>query len=240
MKNKILHTDTLGLAYTSFFEGNEHAYFTLLSPNFEPDDVTVAHFFRNFIAMPQLEQRAIEECRGKILDVGAGSGTHSIELQKRGFQVTALDISPLACDIMQKRGITHVVCQDFYMHTQKTYNTILFLMNGIGILGTLQAFPRFFETLSRLLEPGGQVLVDSSDLRYLYEDEDGSFTIPLCGYYGELEYTVEFEQYTSHPFNWVYVDFDTLARAAHKAGWNCTLIAEGEHYDFLARLTNLQ
>jgi len=237
--NKILHTDTLGLAYTSYFEGNEHAFFTLLSPHFEPNDVAVAHFFRNFNSMPAIEQRAIEECYGKILDVGAGTGSHSVELQKRGFQVTALDISPLACNIMQKRGIIKVLCEDFYTHSYKTYNTILFLMNGIGIVGTLQGFPRFFESLERILEPNGQVLVDSSDLRYLFEEEDGSFAIPLCGYYGELEYTVEFENYTSKPFNWIYVDFDTLASEAYKAGWNCTLVAVGDHYDFLARLTRI-
>ena len=112
-------------------------------------------------------------------------------------------------------------------------------MNGIGIVGTLQGFPRFFESLERILEPNGQVLVDSSDLRYLFEEEDGSFAIPLCGYYGELEYTVEFENYTSKPFNWIYVDFDTLASEAYKAGWNCTLVAVGDHYDFLARLTRI-
>ncbi|OQA99388.1 MAG: Methyltransferase domain protein [Bacteroidetes bacterium ADurb.Bin217] len=237
MKTKQLHTDTLGLAYTSYFEGNDKAYFTLLSPHFDPDDVEVAHFFRNFNAMPPIEQRAIEECKGRILDVGAGTGTHSLELQKRGFQVTALDISPLACAIMSKRGISKVVCEDFYTHAYTTYHTILFLMNGIGIVGTLEGFPQFFESLSRILEPGGQVLVDSSDLRYLFEEDDGSFAIPLCGYYGELEYTVEFEQYTSQPFPWVYVDFDTLASAAESAGWNCTLVTVGEHYDFLARLT---
>lgn len=237
MKNKQIHNDTLGLAYTSYYEGNSDAFFTLLSPNFEPDDVEVAHFFRNFEAMPRLEQRAILECKGRVLDVGAGTGTHSLELQQRGFQVTALDISQLACEIMKKRGISQVICEDFYSHAYKTYHTILFLMNGIGIVGTLHGFPRFFESLSHILEPGGHVLVDSSDLRYLYEDDDGSYAIPLCGYYGELEYTVEFGDYTSKPFPWVYVDFDTLARAAKLAGWNCTLVAEGEHYDFLARLT---
>jgi hypothetical protein len=111
-------------------------------------------------------------------------------------------------------------------------------MNGIGIVGTLQGFPRFFESLERILEPNGQVLVDSSDLRFCLKKR-WFICNSLCGYYGELEYTVEFENYTSKPFNWIYVDFDTLASEAYKAGWNCTLVAVGDHYDFLARLTRI-
>lgn len=236
MEKFIRHPDSLGLAYQSFYEGNSDAYFTLYSKMFDPDTVSVSHFFRTFSQMPPLEQQALNECRGTILDVGAGSGTHSIILQKTN-PVTALDISPLSVEIMKKRGIQDVVCQDFFSYSKKKFDTILFLMNGIGLIESIKNFPRFFNHVSTLLNRNGQILIDSSDLRYLFEQEDGSFLIPLQEtYYGEVDFQVAFENYISDSFSWVYVDFDTLSVAAKKAGFTCELVAQGNHYDFLARV----
>jgi len=230
------HPDSLGLAYQSFYEGNADAFFTLYSKMFDPDDIPVSYFFRTFSEMPPLEQRALKECKGSILDVGAGSGTHSLILQKTN-QVTALDISPLSVEVMKNRGVHNVVCQDFFSYSEKKFDTILLLMNGIGLIESINNFPRFFNHISTLLNPHGQILIDSSDLRYLFEQEDGSFLIPLEEtYYGEVDFQVAFEHYISDSFSWVYVDFETLAEAATTAGFTCELVAEGEHYDFLARI----
>ncbi len=236
MENYIHHPDSLGLAYQDYYNGNKDAVFTLYSKMFEPDDIPVSHFFRTFSKMPPLEKRALKECKGSVLDVGAGSGTHSIVLQKT-HQITALDISPLSVEIMKKRGIQDVVCQDFFSYTEKKFDTILFLMNGIGLIESITHFPRFFSHLETLLQPDGQVLIDSSDLRYLYEQEDGSFLIPLQDtYYGEVDYQIAFKNYISKPYSWVYVDFETLSDAASNAGFTCELIAQGKHYDFLVRI----
>lgn len=237
MNKKEIDNDALGRAYLSYLQGNKNAEFILHSSDFDPDTIAISHFFRTFDDMPELEQIAILECKGAILDVGAGSGTHSLELQKKGFKITAIDISPRAVDVMKQRGVAEAQLQDFFTISEGKYDTILFLMNGIGLIQTTDNFPKFFRKIDDVLAEGGQVLLDSSDLRYLYENEDGSFDIPLNdSYYGQVDFKVEFENYISEPFNWVYIDFDTLRYYAQKSGYVCECIAVGEHYDYLARL----
>ena len=112
------------------------------------------------------------------------------------------------------------------------------LMNGTGIIGTLENMPSFFARMKELLNPGGSILIDSSDLRYLFEEEDGSLMIDLADdYYGLLDYQMQYGDVLGEPFDWLYVDFDTLAFYAEENGFEIELVAEGEHYDYLARLT---
>ena len=239
-KSLTLHHDPLGLAYKSFYKGNKKAEFTLHSPQFDPDDISVDYFFRTYDEMPLLEQTALLRCTGKILDVGAGSGTHSLILQNKGFDVTALDISQLACEVMNLRGINNIVCENFWNFSAERFDTILFLMNGIGLIESIQNLPSFFKHVSNILSPSGKLLVDSSDLRYLFEEDDGSFLIPLQeNYYGQVEFSVQFEDYISEPFSWIYLDFDSLEHAAKQAGFKCTCVEQGSHYDFLAEITRL-
>ena len=111
------------------------------------------------------------------------------------------------------------------------------LMNGSGIVGRVDNFPRFFGRVRELLRPGGCVLMDSSDLRYLYEDEDGSFAIDLAGdYYGELQYQMQYRDIKGDLFDWLYVDFQTLSYYAQQSGFRAELVAEGEHFDYLAKI----
>lgn len=233
-----LHPDPLGLAYESYFSGNSQAEFILFSDMFDPDAIPVEYFFRTYEQMPFLEKEALAQCKGSVLDVGAGTGLHSIYLQEQGYTVTALDISPLAVDIMKKRGVRDVVCEDFWKFSHAQYDTLLFLMNGIGLISSIDNFPDFFAHASQLLKPGGQILLDSSDLKYLFEEEDGSFLIPLQEtYYGQVDFRTAFETYISEPYFWVYVDFETLRYAAEQSGFTCVCIAEGNHYDYTARIT---
>ena len=127
--------------------------------------------------------------------------------------------------------------QDLLALENETFDTILLLMNGTGIFRTLDELPNYLQKLKPLLHPGGQILIDSSDLIYMYdENEDGSYSIPAEGYYGELTFTVSYKGQTDEPFPWLYLDYNTLQRAAQAHGLQCELIIEGEHYDYLARL----
>ena len=203
----------------------------------EADEMSVAYLFRSFEQMPHLEQIALERAKGKILDVGCGAGSHSLYIQNKGLDVTAIDISANAINACQLRGLKNTRMQNVLALQNETFDTILILMNGTGIFGTLAALPAYLQHLKSLLNPNGQILLDSSDLIYMYdENEDGRYSIPAEGYYGEISFTVSYKGQTDPPFPWLYLDYNTLQRAAQANGLQCELIAEGEHFDYLARL----
>lgn len=204
----------------------------------EDEEYETAYFFRNFDEMPMLEQKAIQLSKGKVLDVGAGTGIHALALQKLGLECHAIDISELSVQIMEERGVENAKCQDFFELKDQKYDTLLFLMNGIGLVENFDGFKAFFSQCRNLLKEGGQILFDSSDLIYLFEEEDGTFLIDLHGhYYGEVEFQVEYNGVPSESFPWLFVDFDNLQNLAEINGFQAEIIQKGSHYDYLARIT---
>ena len=124
---------------------------------------------------------------------------------------------------------------------EEKYDTILMLMNGIGIVGTLDKLPDFFKHIDKILAQDGQLLCDSSDLCYLYEDEDGIIELPYDDkYYGELEYTMCYDDVKGEPFHWLYIDADTLRFHAEAYGFKMEIIKRGDHYDYLARISRVR
>lgn len=207
----------------------------------EEDEMSVAYLFRPFEEMPLIEQKALEFSKGRVLDVGCGAGSHSLYLQnKKGLDVTSIDISANAIECCRLRGLKNVFVMDIldFDSGVNKFDTILLLMNGTGIFGTLEKVSTFLQKLKSLLNPGGQVLIDSSDIIYMFdEDEDGGKWIPSDNYYGEVTFTVTYKEEREDPFNWLYLDYNTLQNACPDNGFGCELIEEGEHFDYLARLT---
>ena len=242
MENTILSKDKdpMGAAILDFLTTGKADTLRIQSSMFEEDEMPVSHLFRSLLEMPKLERKALDLSKGKILDVGAGAGCHALVLQKQKKNVTAIDISPLSCEAMLKRGISNVQCINLFDNGFKGYfDTILLLMNGTGIAGKICNLPKLSKRLKELLASDGQILIDSSDLKYLYENEDGSFDIDLNGsYYGEVDYQMIYKNIEGEPFDWLYVDYPLLSAIAEANGLHAELIAEGEHYDYLARLTN--
>lgn len=229
--------DPMGRAVADYFANGKAARLRVFSPMFDEDEIPVETLFRTVDQMPAIERRALDMARGSILDVGAGAGCHTLALQARGTQVIAIDVSPLCVETMRLRGVTDAREQDFFT-LEGSFDTILMLMNGIGITGTLSRLPALFMQLERLLAPGGQLLCDSSDLCYLFEDEDGIIDLTgVQGYYGELEYTMQYRSVKGAPFPWLFIDPDTLREAALRHGFEVEVVATGDHYDYLARIT---
>jgi len=203
----------------------------------EDDVIPSSYFFRTFDEMPELEKLALSKCKGKILDVGAAAGCHSLYLQNNGFDVTALDISEICCKIMSERGIRNVLLADIFFYVGEKVDTVLFLMNGIGIAGNLNKLKELLKKAKEFLKPGGQMILDSSDIDYLYQEDDGSKLINLNAlYYGELIYTIQYKNIRSISFEWLFVDSDTLLSIAMESGFELTLLATGNHYDYLVVL----
>lgn len=230
--------DPMGRAIFDYYHTRKAGKLRVLSSMFYEDEIPVPTLFRTFDEMPVQEQKAIELCRGRVLDVGAGSGCHSIVLKNRGLDVTAIDISELSVEVMKERGLDARNINFFDETFTERFDTILLAMNGIGIVGKTERLPEFFRSIKRLLAQGGQVLLDSSDIRYVFMDDDGGMDIDLAaGYYGEIDYKMRYKNITGTPFDWLYIDFDTLQMYAEEHGFTCEKCIDGEHYDYLARLT---
>jgi SAM-dependent methyltransferase len=200
--------------------------------NIPREEMPVKIYFRSMDEMPELEWVALQHCRGRILDIGAGAGSHSLALQQLGQEVTALEISPLSAGIIKERGVRQVRCQDFFgLDGKEKYDTLLLMMNGIGLAGTLEGLRAFLRKARALLRPGGTLVFDSSDISYLYEGNPP----PAPGYYGELLYQYEYQRQLSDPFHWLFVDRHTLARIAAAEGWQMELLFEDKQDQYLVK-----
>ena len=233
--------DILGQALLAYHRGDATATLTVHCNVADDEPLPAAYFFRTLLQMPALERQALDESRGRVLDLGAGAGCHSLELQSRGFAVKAVDVSAGAVQVMAERGVGTVARHDLFsplLAEELPYDTILLLMNGLGLTGTLEGLDKFLAHARTLLAPGGQVLATSSDVRYLYEDEEGAVRINLNGpYYGEVEYTLSYAGRTGAPFPWVFVDAALLQDAAEAAGYTADFLDEDEDGQYLVRLT---
>lgn len=232
------NNDPMGAAIRDYQSKGKASRLRVLSSMFDEDEMPVGHLFRTFNQMPRLEQKALSMAKGRVLDIGAGAGCHALVLQERGLEVKAIDISPLSCEVMKERGVKNAECVNlFNPQLQGKYDTLLLLMNGTGIAGKLNRLPMLLNRLKELLAEGGQILIDSSDLKYIYENEDGSMDIDLnAPYYGEVDYQMQYKNVKGEPFDWLYTDPMLLASISKQCGLNCEIVEEGENYDFLARL----
>ena len=231
--------DLFGKAILDFQTNNSPENLITETSISEADEMSVAYLFRSYEEMPKLEQKALQLAKGKILDVGCGAGSHSLTLQNdRNLDVTSIDISPNAIEACQLRGLKKAKVQDVMTVENEKFDTILLLMNGTGIFGTLKETPLFLEKLKSLLNPSGQILIDSSDIIYMFDDDDdGGKWIIGNGYYGELTFTVSYKSEIEETFPWLYLDYNTLQNAAFANGLHCELVLEGGHYDYLAMLS---
>lgn len=223
--------DVFGIALTDYFRDRFAGPLLLHNSYGEPEEMPVDVFFRTEDELPELEELALSACRGRILDAGAGAGSHTLILRDRGFDVTALEISDAATRIIRDRGADRVIRADIMEYSGEKYDTLLLMMNGIGLVETLDGLQRFLRHARELVQPDGQLLIDSSDIAYLYED------IPRpAGYYGEIRYRYEYQGLQGDWFGWLYVDRQTLSRAALAEGWRMQVIYENEDDQYLARL----
>lgn len=229
--------DVFGTAILDYYNNCLFEDIRITADDMDEDTLSVAYLFRTYNEMPSIEQKALQLCHGTVLDIGCGAGSHALFLQENKYQVTALDSSKGAIEVCQKRGLKHLVHSEISSYSKQKYDTILLLMNGIGLSQTIADLPTFLLHLKNLLRPNGQILLDSSDLRYLYEEEaDGGYYIPCeKNYYGEMNYTIRYKS-LSQKMSWLYVDPISLEHAAASVGLRTKLIESTKNYHYLAQL----
>ncbi len=224
--------DVFGDALLDFYKRGETAILWLYNSYDQPEEMPIDIFFRTENEMPELEKIALAQCKGKVLDVGAGAGSHALILQKLGFDVTAIDISAKAIQIMKDRGLKKAIELDIFKVSDK-YDTLLFMMNGIGLTGTLPGLVDFLGNAKKMISPNGQLIFDSSNITYLYADS----ARPENKYFGEVSYCYEYKKQKGNWFNWLYIDEETLIQIATQCGWNCEIIFDDGEDQYLARLS---
>ncbi|PCI93930.1 MAG: SAM-dependent methyltransferase [Flavobacteriales bacterium] len=230
-----MNDDAIGGALLDYYNNESPEDIIVKSSISEDDVIPVPYLFRSAKELPKLEKKALLLCKGKVLDVGAAAGCHSIILKEKGINISAIDISLGAVKVMQKRNLNAQEI-NFY-NVIEQYDTLLFLMNGVGIAGTLKGLDDFLIKAKSLLNEGGQILIDSSDISYMFKEEDGSMWVDLnAPYYGEVTYQMQYKNLITDKFDWLFVDFKTLKDKATEHGFNIELVFEDENDAYLARL----
>ena len=230
--------DLMGRAIWDFYHDKDPKDLQTETSISELDELPVDYLFRDFEDMNDIEQKALKLSKGKVLDIGAGAGSHSLYLQNdRNLDVTALDISSKSIEVCKLRGIKKAVAEDMLQFEGETFDTILLLMNGTGIFQSLKVIDIYLKKLHSLLNEKGQILIDSTDILYMFDrDEDGGVYIPAEGYYGELDYIVHYKGESEDPIKWLYLDFNTLKNAVENNGFAIEKVLQDEDA-YLAKLT---
>ena len=230
--------DLFGKALLDYHNGNYSEDIVTATNISEEDLLPLPYLFRDYEAMPTLEQQALQHCKGKVLDVGCGAGSHAIWLQENDHAVCAIDISEGAIQVAKERGAKQAICSNVLAISEETFDTILLLMNGTGIFETIDKTPHYLRHLKNMLNGNGQILIDSSDLQYMYDrNEDGSIWVPSDHYYGELTFSMSYKGATTATFPWLYLDEQRFENLAIAEGFTFEVLARGAHFDYLARLT---
>lgn len=241
MSNDSFHP--YGLAILDYFNGNISASLTAFDELGQSKEVPVGRFFREVEDFPEIENKALELCFGKVLDIGAGAGRHSLALQERGLKVCAIDIVPDCVTVMKMRGVREVYCADIMEFDGGPFDTLLGVMNGLTMVKSLERLPLFLQHLRRLVGPNGQYLVDSTDLRRSGGSEMNALLetkVRDGQYFGELTAQMEYKNKRGTLFRELYVDQETLSDRASQAGWGCDIVIQQDNGRYLARLTPLQ
>lgn len=228
----IIVEDIQGLALLDFYNRKASSRLKLHNQYGSAEEMPLQHFFRNYNQLPDLERFAMALCTGRVLDIGAGAGAHTLILQDQGLEVEAVEISEKSIAVMQARGVRKVVNSNILDFTEGAYDTLLLMMNGIGIAGTMERLPDFLSHFKQLLSPGGQILLDSSDIGYLYQEVPK----PEDRYYGEIAYRYEYDGRIGNWFNWLYIDQDTLRPICESCGYDFQVIYQDATGHYLCRL----
>lgn len=230
----------MGKAIWDFYHNDDPENLQTETSISELDELPVDYLFRDFNEMNKIEKKALKLSFGKVLDIGAGAGSHSLYLQnERKLEVTALDISPKSIEVCQLRGIRKAIAQNMLEFSGESFDTILLLMNGTGIFKSLKVIDIYLKKLHGLLNKNGQILIDSTDILYMFdEDDDGGVFIPAEGYYGELDYVVHYKGESEDPIKWLYLDFITLKNAAENNGFKIEKMIQDDD-SYLAKLTKV-
>ena len=231
--------EPFGEALEDFYNGKKNAEITLIRDDGFEWNVPIEYFFRSLKDFSNLEKEAIQLCKGKVLDMGAGVGPHSLELQRLGLEVYAIDISSHACKIMRKRGVKNVQCIDFYDLTMDSFDTILLLGRSIGFVGNLKGIKKFLSYCKTRLTPKGIIILDSIDILSTQEQDLLNYmerNRKLGRYIGEGSFQMKYKNTLGDIVQNIQIDPNTLKEITQELGLSCKILCE-EDGEYLAKIS---
>ena len=230
-----------GLALIAYFRGETSAQIGIRRDDGLEDPMPVSQFFRSVDEFIPIEVAAIERCQGHVLDIGAGTGIHSLVLQSQGMSVTAIDINHQAVEILTERGIADVHCVDVFDFEEGPFDTLLMLGHGIGMVEDMPGLARFLVHAHRLTSADGQILVHSLDVSETDDPDHLAYhesNRQAGRYIGEVRLQFEYRGQFGPYCGWLHVDPRTLCAKAGQEGWECEIVLKEDSGDYLARLTH--
>jgi SAM-dependent methyltransferase len=231
--------EPFGRALRAYLGGDSSVDLIVRRDDGKTSFLPISLFFRAESGFTAMERTAMELCRGRILDIGSGAGSQSIVLQDKGYRVTAIDISPEAVTVAGQRGVADVLCTDMFSFKGGPFDTLLMMGHGIGMVETIEGLKRFLVHAPSILAVNGQLLVDSLDVRVTEDAENLAYqeaNRKAGRYIGEICMQFEFQDQKGPYCGWLHVDAETLREHAESTGWQCEVVHQGEHGDYLARL----
>jgi 2-polyprenyl-3-methyl-5-hydroxy-6-metoxy-1,4-benzoquinol methylase len=229
-----------GQSLLDFFNGDISAKVVVHRDDGFADDLPASVFFRKPSDFSPLEQTAMTLCRGYVLDIGAGTGCHSLALQDRRIRVLAIDVSPHAIEIMTKRGVKECQHVDVFEFHEGPFDTLLMMMHGIGMVEDLFGLDRFLCHAHKLLKPDGRIVFDSLDVRCTGDPRHLAYQEAnrrAGRYFGQIRMRFEHKGQIGPFFGWLHVDPETLIDHAERIGWSCQVVCREDGGDYLAQLT---
>ncbi len=224
--------DLFGKALYDFYQGRFQPPLVLHNTYGDPEEIPVEGYFFDENQISEMEDFALSLCRGRILDAGAAAGRHVMILQDRGLDVTGLEVSRLCCNLMRARGVRKVVHGDIHKRKAEGFDTVMMLMNGIGLAGSVEGLRKLLLHLKQIVHAGGQIIFDSSDISYVYEQTEK----PADRYFGEMDYRYEYRGQKGEWFSWLYIDSVKMKEISAACGWHLQVIYEDQTETYLGRL----
>jgi SAM-dependent methyltransferase len=227
--------DVFGKALLDYFNGEFEAPLLLNNEYGDPEIIPLESYFNTADEFSDMEYFALSRAKGRILDIGAATGRHAWYLQQQKKKVTALDLSPKCGQIMKASGVNNVLIGDIFQLDPEPFDTIIMLMNGVGLVGSVAGLRRFLGRMKSFVKPNGQLIFDSTDITYLYRDT----ALPMDKYYGQLSFRYEYKGEIDESFDWLYIDHSMLTKVSKEEGWMCQVIYEDGQDSYLARLIQI-
>lgn len=189
-----------------------------------PPVIAARWFYEN--GFPILDTKALDLCRGRVLNVGAASGAHSIFLESKGLEVVSIDASPCAIEVMRRKGVRQPRLGDIHNLAADPFDTIL-LLCGIGVVGTLEGLTRFFAVAREHLKNDGVIITDCTHPRadtLEASQKYCDYQVAQGRYEGERTIRFEYGGSFGPWFNWLAIAPEVLGDCARTANFSFEVI----------------